>query len=317
MAAAKAQLISHIGYDVGGHFIVYGEGFRLVSDEAGGAIVVWEDYRNAFWDTTPPSDPHWAQIYLYGQRLAADGSLLWPGGTSGLAIQAGDSLDHANATICPIGSGDILVTWEDNRNLPASGVDIFARRVNADGTMPWASSAVAVCNAPNEQWSPVIAADSAGGGIIVWRDHRNKESTGWDIYAQRINGDGVLQWAGDAAVCIASGDQTDKFVITAGDGGAIAAWVDERDSGDTGKDLYCQRINADGSMAWAPDGVGVCTAVGDQYNMQLYPDQLMGLLVVWQDYRSAGAADIYAQRIGQDGLFKWALNGEEICTAGG
>ena len=63
----------------------------------------------------------------------------------------------------------------------------------------------AICIATGDQSSPTIVADGAGGSIITWYDLRSGSS---DIYAQRINAAGVVQWtANGVAICTATGEQ--------------------------------------------------------------------------------------------------------------
>ena len=76
-------------------------------------------------------------------------------------------------------------------------------------------------------------------------------------------------WPSDPTVnvplCTASGDQYSLRLVSDGAGGAIAAWVDER-SGGWEADIYAQRVTADGVVhsAWPTDGLALCTASGDQ-----------------------------------------------------
>src|SRR5574342_572928 len=64
----------------------------------------------------------------------------------------------------------------------------------------------AICTATNDQMRPTIVSDGAGGAIITWRDSRSGGSS--DIYAQRINASGIVQWTADGvAICTATNDQ--------------------------------------------------------------------------------------------------------------
>ncbi len=70
---------------------------------------------------------------------------------------------------------------------------------------------------------------------------------------------------------------------------------------------------------WTANGVPVCAASGDQSGVQAIPDGTGGAIVVWVDYRNAGQADIYAQRITRAGEVQpgWPANGVAVCTAAG
>ncbi|MFB3895049.1 MAG: hypothetical protein ACE14V_01985 [bacterium] len=67
--------------------------------------------------------------------------------------------------------------------------------------------------------------------------------------------------------------------------------------------------------AWqVENGFAVCTAVNNQYNLNIVSDGRKGAIICWQDYRN-GSADIYAQAIDSTGTAKWTLNGIAVCTA--
>src|SRR5687767_14318115 len=82
----------------------------------------------------------------------------------------------------------------------------------------------AICNAADLQDIPLITTDGAGGAIITWYDMRN--GTDFNIYAQRIDAAGVVQWTTDGEViCNAALAQTQPQIVSDGAGGAIISWV--------------------------------------------------------------------------------------------
>jgi hypothetical protein len=99
--------------------IVAWTGPAVVSDGAGGAIVVWADTRAA-----GPG--------LYAQRLDATGARQW--GDGGVALGLADQAPGPPQAVSD-GAGGVIVTWEDRRDGVQS--DIYARRVDASGTPLW------------------------------------------------------------------------------------------------------------------------------------------------------------------------------------
>ena len=88
-----------------------------------------------------------------------------------------------------------------------------------------------------------MVSDGQGGGIVVWYDFRS--GTNSDIYAQRVNGAGLVQWTVDGvAICTAVGDQLVPQIIADGSGGAIMVWEDRRS--DVSPDIFAQGISAGG-----------------------------------------------------------------------
>jgi hypothetical protein len=91
----------------------------------------------------------------------------------------------------------------------------------------------------------------SGGAIVTWADRRNGGVD--DIYAQRVDASGNVQWTADGvAICTAMNGQTFPTIASDGNGGAIIAWFDARPDADRN---YAQRIDASGVVQWAADGV--------------------------------------------------------------
>ena len=127
--------------------------------------------------------------------------------------------DQYIPTITSDGAGGAIVTWEDSRS---GNYDIYAQRVNASGAVQWTADGVALCTATGSQWAPTITSDGAGGAIVTWQDYR---SGNYDIYAQRVNASGAVQWTADGvALCTATGYQGAPTITSDGAGGAIVTW---------------------------------------------------------------------------------------------
>jgi hypothetical protein len=176
----------------------------------------------------------------------------------------------------------------------------------------WVQDGVAICTATGDQRSPTITSDGAGGAIVTWYDFR---SGSYDIYAQRVNTSGTVQWAANGvAICTAAGEQSFPTIISDGAGGAIVTWTDYR-SGNG--DIYAQWVYSSGGVIWTTNGVAICTATGGQYSPTIVSDGEYGAIVTWYDYRSGSNNDIYTQRVNASGAVQWTANGAAICTATG
>jgi hypothetical protein len=266
----------------------------IVSDGAGGAIVAWEDRAGAGYDYN-----------IYAQRISAAGVPLWTANGVALCTAAGV---QSLPAIASDGAGGAIVTWSDGRS---GNTDIYAQRIGPSGVVQWTADGVALCSAPNNQDSPTIMPDAAGGAIIAWFDTRG--GTSGDIYAQRIGASGVVQWtAQGVALCTATGQQSNPRAVPDGAGGVIVAWEDTR--GAVSSDLYAQRIGAGGAVQWPANGVAVCTEANDQGSPAITSDGAGGAIVTWWDFRS-GNYDLYAQRVGAAGVALWTANGVALCVA--
>jgi phosphosulfolactate phosphohydrolase-like enzyme len=162
------------------------------------------------------------------------------------------------------------------------------------------------------QWDPEIISDgTAGGTIIVWDDSRS--GTDLDIYVQKLNDNGIIQWSANGVViCNAINDQFLPQIISDGTGGAIITWTDFRSGGG---DIYAQRVNENGVVQWATNGVPLCNATDNQSFPKIIFDGAGGAIVTWQDLRNGFPnRDIYAQRVNENGVVLWTTNGVVICN---
>ena len=247
----------------------------IVSDGSGGAIITWQDARSGNWN-------------IYAQRINAGGTAQWTSNGVAICIEGNH---QTSPIIVSDGNGGAIITWDDSRG----GGSIYAQRVDAGGNALWTSNGVVVSAATDSQYNPAIVEDGSGGAIITWMDYRNSNN---DIYAQRINATGVVQWTADGvAISTAASDQEYPTLISDGNGGAIITWDDSR-SGEW--DIYAQRINATGVVQWTADGVAVSAAAGPQRYPAIVTDGNGGAIITWEDYRNDNY-DVYAQRVDASG----------------
>jgi hypothetical protein len=264
----------------------------------GGAIVVYAHEYSA------------TNTNIRAQRLDADGNMLWT--TVAITICAAVG-DQTYPVAISDGEGGAVIAWQDGR---MGNADVYAQRVDSSGVVQWTADGVAVCSAAENQYGVVIVPDGNHGAIISWTDFR--AVTHSDIYAQRIRYNGVPIWtANGVTVCTASGYQYNPQMIALDGGGAIATWTDYRAV--THADIYAQRLDAGGWKLWTADGVAVCAEPSDQQYPQIASDGSGGAIIAWEDIRAVMVAhwNIYAQRIGSDGVAQWTPGGVAVCTAMG
>ncbi|HEY6953365.1 MAG TPA: T9SS type A sorting domain-containing protein [Bacteroidota bacterium] len=199
------------------------------------------------------------------------------------------------------GAGGALLVWQDGRS--GTNYDIYAQRISASGTILWTTNGVAVCTDASEQDFPAIASDGSGGAIVTWQDLRN--GSNYDIYAQRVNSAGVVQWTTNGVVvCDSTGDQQSPFIVSDGAGGAIITWLDGRS---VSPGFYAQRINSSGVRQWAQYGVGVLIGPSGISVSSAEPDGAGGEVMLW--IASAVPPSVpYVIRINGAGSTRWDTN---------
>jgi|JI10StandDraft_1071094.scaffolds.fasta_scaffold00349_24 hypothetical protein len=265
----------------------------VIPDGADGAIMVWQDTRSG-------------NTNIYAQRINGLGIPQWT--ANGVAIcTAAD--EQTNPKIITDENGGAIITWQDRRG--GSNFDIYAQRINASGVVQWTANGVVISTATNGQENPNLESDSNGGAVIVWTDNRGANA---DIYGQRINGSGVVQWAANGvAICSVAGNQSEPVIKNLGVSlPFVVAWNDTRNAG-SGFDIYYQIVNINGNLFEVAAGVPVCTANQNQFitDVQKLPSSL-GVIITWTDERDF-SEDVYAQRI--DNGVEWVANGVVVCNA--
>jgi hypothetical protein len=255
---------------------------QIISDGSGGAIIIWNDFRTTGLGSG-----------LYVQKVNSAGVSQWTAGGVLMKSVPGTQNDPA---ITSDGSGGAIITWDTF--VSGSRYNIYAMKINTSGVIQWSSN---VCLDPLEQQFPQITADGSGGAIIIWSDARPGINNN-DLYAQRLNSDGVAQWATNGIVfCAAPKHPGEAHLISDNLGGAIIVWADYRRR-DFARDIYAQRIDLAGAVQWTTDGIAIYnTGTGDYISPRIIVDGSGGAFIVFE---SAGSG-IIGQRVNSLGELQW------------
>lgn len=255
----------------------------LVADGLGGAIIAWDDHRSG------PTN-------IYAQRVVAGGGVAWT--ANGTVICNAVNAQQEQCIVSD-DAGGAVIAWRDYRN--SADWLVYAQRISGSGLAVWAANGVAASTTVTDAYQLAMASDGRNGAILVWAQTVSGEQ---NLYAQRMSYLGYREWsAGGNVVCNATGAQADPAIVPDGNRGAVIAWHDYR-SGTVNKDIYAQKISAEGLQEWGPGGAAACAEASDQDWPCIVSDGVGGALVGWEDYRNdAGMADIYAQRIERNGFW--------------
>lgn len=161
-----------------------------------------------------------------------------------------------------------------------------------------------ICTVTGRQVDIRMVKDGKNGSYITWKDFRAGVS---DIYAQRVNGAGVPLWDSNGkAICTQSSDQSTPAIISDMKGGAIITWSDWRSGIE--RDIYAQRVDSNGNIKWAFDGVIVTNKSNREHNPKIISDGAGGAIIAWEQ-QTSGLWDIWAQRIDSNGMPMWTPGG--------
>lgn len=266
-----------------------------VSDGAGGAIVFWSDNRSGIQD-------------IYAQRLDKNGMRMWwPGQGVPICVAVHPQYDGESVSD---GQGGAIVVWMDQRY---GATEMYAQRVDGDGNTLWTANGIRVAGALNGLGLYEVIPDGQGGVIIAWDLWGGAH---YDIYAQRLDGNGTLLWGPGGTiphtVTAINQDQLNPQLAPDGLGGAYIIWEDMRLP--TAPDIFGQRVTSAGGDAWSTNGKGVITGATQYSGQRVAEDGIGGAFLVWEDWGSATAPDIHAQRMDNLGTLQW-VSPSVLCSA--
>ena len=104
---------------------------------------------------------------------------LWE--ANGVPIRQGVHIEWQR-TVCPGDNGSAIFVWSDTRY---GARNVFAQKVNSNGSFLWGDDGTAVTDLPGRQEDPVAITDGSGGAYIAWVDYRFEEEG--DINNRVIN----------------------------------------------------------------------------------------------------------------------------------
>ena len=155
------------------------------------------------------------------------------------------------------------------------------------------SSPVVICDAPENQTGPRIVKLSDGNFIILWVDERRGDVPGFswkykDIYGQKLNPDGEIQWTENGiSIVEGSGEgitfelQTDVRAVSDEAGGIIFSWTDASGGGIQNNNVRINKLDGSGSKLWGEGGI--LLQEGDSgSNEDLCSDGEGGVFAVWE-----------------------------------
>lgn len=219
---------------------------RIVSDGAGGAIVVWEDERSDKYGD------------IYGQRIDSSGVQLWD--SAGVALVAVPSSYQDSIQAISDQNGGAYLVWRDSRDsppsvpgvLPGPGIlpsyDIYLHRIDSTGSdvSGWTTNGTLLTTPGSGYISdPALIGDGSSGAVAVWRNNIYPTS---EMRAQRVSSAAVKQWGSEGVAMTSKGGYVALLTVTpASDGGALVAWAHTVMQGDF--EIFAQRVYVDGALS--------------------------------------------------------------------
>lgn len=188
----------------------------------------------------------------------------------------------------------VLVAWQDYRN---GNADVYARRVDIDGTPSGPDMLINDDGASAMQGAPRIAKDNRNGHLLLWPDNRSDRE--WKFYYQRIGG-----MRGENVLIDSAQRKAMTTIVSAvcvSEDTAHIFWKDYRE-GDS--NIY-RRIADLGSGTCSP-AERINDDTGDRWQRLVVAagDGKGNIVACWEDHRNTEnnqRGDIYLQVFDRDG----------------
>lgn len=326
------QVRPRVGADAAGNFVVVWDAFRYYGREAGPDGSESGIGARRFDAAGNPQGPEFVvNTYTLGPQVGADVSVApsgefvvtWQGGDyyshqdgseSGAFVQrfaaSGASLGNeltANTTTAdpqigpavamgPVGGA--LAVWESFASAVAGGdgdqSGVFARRYDASG-MPVGPEFQVNTYTTGRQGDPAVAADPAGGFVVVWRSGSSYNygggqdgSTG-GVFGQRLDAAGARIGGEFQVNTYTSGVQGAPAVVAGPASGFVVVWQSGVNYGAGGQDgsntgVFGQRFDGAGARAGGEFQVNTYTT-GPQHQPGISADEDGDLVVTWSSGR--------------------------------
>jgi hypothetical protein len=272
------------------------EDYGLDQDTQGNALLAFLDTRFG------------ANQQVTVTKIAPDGTALW--GPNGIQVTSGKPGAH-QPKVAATSDGGAVVYWISNSSIVLQKFD-----ANGNPQWPWASVTnhgiiISELKA-NLQTSDIHGSDN--GSVIFSFSRDTGFRTNRYLYANKMSAGGHLLWSTKHIHLFDSGSlQLGNYpsFVTDGAGGAVFSWYTSSPK----LQSYVQHINADGSEAFAHNGVPVST---NSSQIRVSPSAAYNaatkeIFVSWEEEDSIqSVSGVYAQKIDASGNRQWTDNGVTI-----
>lgn len=183
---------------------------------------------------------HEKQKSIYHQLISSEGNFKW--GSEGKLVTTKRG-QNSNPQFV-VSNKNIFVSWV---NEYANDKNIYAQLFDLNGNKIWKDNGTAVIEYEGDQFGQKAISDYRGNFIVAWIDRRFTKQFG-NIYAQKLNSNGELQWT-ESGIDLGTYTNSEKSylnILPDEQGGAIAIFKDKREKK---SDIYGQKIYSTGTYA--------------------------------------------------------------------
>ncbi|HRH92847.1 MAG TPA: cadherin-like domain-containing protein, partial [Agitococcus sp.] len=223
---------------------------------------------------------------IYAKRYASNGDVL---GDEFRVNQS--SVDEQAPKITHLANGGFVVTWM-SYNQDGSRWGVYARCYDSLG-VPLTNEILINQVTQKDQQEPSIAMLPNGGFVVVWMSEE-QDGSGWGVYSQSFDDNGMKIGSEIQVNTNLVGDQFLPVISPLTDGGFVIVWQSGGQDG-SGWGIYGQRFDSKGFKVNREFLINTATS-GDQHAPVVTGLQNGGFVVVWQSENQDGSGTgIYAK----------------------
>lgn len=177
---------------------------------------------------------------IYQNLISASGRLVWGSDGILLTYQKGSQTNPQFAFI----DSTVVVSWTNEFEKIK---DVFIQRFDLSGKRLWGNNGKRIIDIKGNQFGQRIVHNQKGSIILAWID-KKINSTSANLYIQKVDAKGKLQWD-SLGVIISSSKEMEKSylnLIPDGEGGAIAVF---KGTLNNKNEIYGQKIFSTGTYA--------------------------------------------------------------------
>lgn len=207
---------------------------NAVSDSSGGAIVVYNDYRN----DVPGTNGIPTNVDVYAQRLNNLGQSQWL--ANGVPVSDNNGNQFLQ-TLVADGQSGITACYNNQDN-----EQLLLQRINAAGAKIWAANGVAVSAAGQQPGGSAMLPDELGNYMVAYEAMGSQ-----DLRVQKISSTGVLLWNSNGIMVSnpPAFQPASIFMEHSGLGNAIISWYDRRNGLEYQEDIFASKILSGGVVS--------------------------------------------------------------------
>ncbi|MCJ8052799.1 putative Ig domain-containing protein [Shinella curvata] len=208
---------------------------------------------------------------VFQRVFAADGSAL----TSEMRVHTASAGHQTNAQVKLLSDGGWVVIWQSPG---ASGLDIFQRAFNADGTARTADIRVSSYDSGDQILPQVTALDD--GWVVTWQSGGQDDPLSVGIYQQVFDSQGSALGEERQVNIYTPGDQAEPKITSLSNGGWVVTWNSFYQDGDF-SGVYQQAFDANGEPVGGEIRVNIQTS-GTQFLPEIKALENDAWVVAWE-----------------------------------